>query len=92
MGVMSDASLAAAKADPEVVRVLLGRAVQRYGSQAKLAAACDVKQASIWQAIHSGQTSAELAVKIEAATAGDVPATELRPDLPWPALKQAVGA
>lgn len=65
-------------------RGLIEQAIQQFGSQEKLAKACGVKQASIWQAKEAGRASAELSMAIEQATGGKVLARELRPDLPWP--------
>jgi DNA-binding transcriptional regulator YdaS (Cro superfamily) len=67
-----------------MIRALLETAIGLLGSQAKLADACGVTQASIWQAKEAGRVSAELALMIERATAGEVAARRLRPDLPWP--------
>ena len=52
----------------------------------KAADACGVTQASVWQAKQAGRVSAELALLIERATAGEITARQLRPDLPWPDL------
>lgn len=68
-----------------MVRAHIQEAVRILGSQAKLAAACGVTQASIWQAMHVQRCSAELSMAIEQATAGAVKARTIRPDLPWPA-------
>lgn len=67
-----------------MIAELIKSAVSLLGSQAKLAAACGVSQASIWQAIDSQRCSAELAMAIEKATESRVTARALRPDLPWP--------
>lgn len=69
-----------------MIENLLKEAVTHCGSQAKLAAACGVKQASIWQAIHTKRCSAELAMAVEKATDGKVTARAIRPDLSWPVL------
>lgn len=68
----------------ERVRALLEQAIKFAGSQAKLAEACGIKQASIWAAKDNGRVSAELAISIHQATGGEVSAHELRPDLSWP--------
>lgn len=65
-------------------RGLIEQAIEIFGSQQKLAEACGVKQASIWQAKEAGRASAELSMAIEQATSGKVSARDLRPDLPWP--------
>jgi DNA-binding transcriptional regulator YdaS (Cro superfamily) len=67
-----------------MIRAHIETAIALLGSQAKLADACGVTQASIWQAKEVGRVSAELALLIERATAGGVTARQLRPDLPWP--------
>lgn len=64
---------------------LIKRAIAKYGTQGKLATACNVTQTAIWQAKESGHCSAELAMGIEHAMAGEITARQLRPDLPWPA-------
>ena len=51
------------------------------GNETKLAKACGVSQNAIWAAKRAKRVSAELAVKIEAATGGVVPRWKLRPDL-----------
>jgi DNA-binding transcriptional regulator YdaS (Cro superfamily) len=68
-------------------RPLLEEAVRIAGSQGKLGRKCGVSQASIWTAIKEGRPSAELAIKIEAATG--VKARDMRPDLPWPPVDGA---
>lgn len=65
-------------------KALIEQAIEIAGSQQKLADACGVKQASIWQAKEAGRASAELSMLIEQATGRKVLARDLRPDLPWP--------
>lgn len=65
------------------MREQIERAIRIVGSQSKLAEACGVKQASIWQAKEAGRVSAELALRIEQATEGQISRRDLRPDLPW---------
>lgn len=65
----------------ETVRELIEEAIRLLGSQAKLAKAAGVKQASIWQAKEAGRASAELALGIHRATDGRVSASKLRPDI-----------
>lgn len=72
-----------------MIRELLDKAIVHQGSQGKLAEACGVKQQSIWQARKTGRCSAQLAMAIEKATAGEVTAAQLRPDLPWPSQEGA---
>jgi DNA-binding transcriptional regulator YdaS (Cro superfamily) len=67
-----------------MIRAYIETAIALLGSQAKLADACGVTQASIWQAKKAGRVSAELALLIERATGGEITARQLRPDLPWP--------
>ena len=63
----------------------LDRALAAFaGKQRQLARAAGVSQSAISQAVSAGRVSAELAVKIEAATNGSVSRGDLRPDL-WPA-------
>lgn len=59
----------------------ISRAISIAGSEAKLGRAAGVSQNAIWQAKKKGRVSAELAIKIEKATAGLVTRLELRPDL-----------
>ncbi|ELS7774915.1 helix-turn-helix domain-containing protein [Escherichia coli] len=57
-------------------------AIALMGSQQKLAAACGVKQPSVWAWLHGKKrVSAENAKRIEMATNGGVPAYLIRPDL-----------
>jgi DNA-binding transcriptional regulator YdaS (Cro superfamily) len=70
------------------IRALIERAISIAGSQAKLADACGVKQASIWQAKDAGRVSAELAIGMHRATAGEVSCRALRPDLDWDAIAE----
>jgi DNA-binding transcriptional regulator YdaS (Cro superfamily) len=54
------------------------------GSEAKLAAATHVTQPAIHKLKRAERVSAEMAVRIEEATQGEVPRWKLRPDL-WAA-------
>jgi DNA-binding transcriptional regulator YdaS (Cro superfamily) len=66
-------------------RTLLAKAIDiAGGSQTKLGEACGCSQNAIHQALKIGRVSAKLAVKIDNATKGAVPAHLLCPDLPWP--------
>lgn len=68
---------------------LFARAVEiAGGSETKLAAAAGVSQNAIWAAKKAGRVSAQMAVRIEAATGGKVTRSQLRPDL-WPASETA---
>lgn len=60
---------------------LITRAIQLLGSEAKLASACGISQAAVWKAKRVGRVSAQFAVSIDRATAGEVPRWKLRPDL-----------
>jgi len=51
------------------------------GSQAKLATAIGLSQPLINKAKHSGRAGPKLALAIHHFTKGEVPASELRPDL-----------
>ena len=75
-----------------MIRAHIETAIALLGSQAKLADACGVTQASVWQAKEAGRVSAELALLIERATGGEVTARQLRPDLPWPGARLAPDA
>lgn len=63
---------------------LIEKAIKLVGSQDKLGELCGCSQNKIWLAKDRGKIDAELALKIEQATAGEVRARDLRPDLPWP--------
>lgn len=62
---------------------LLRRAVERVGSQKRLACFLNVSQAAVSKAVAENRCPAEWAVTIEAVTNGDISRSELRPDL-WP--------
>ncbi|EMV0769288.1 helix-turn-helix domain-containing protein [Salmonella enterica] len=66
-----------------MVNKTINLAIELVGSQQKLAAACGVKQPSVWAWLHGKKkVSAENAKRIELATNGHVPAYLIRPDLP----------
>lgn len=65
-------------------RPLIEAAIRLKGSEAKLAEACGVSQAAIWKAKVAGRVSANLAIKLERGTSGELPRWRLRPDL-WDA-------
>lgn len=74
------------------VSSLIKRAADLFGgSETKLAAAACCSQNTIWAARRANRISAELAVKIEAATDGAVARWEFRPDL-WDAPSSDVEA
>jgi DNA-binding transcriptional regulator YdaS (Cro superfamily) len=60
---------------------LIEQAASLAGSERKLAAAAGVSQNAIWAAKRKGTVTAELAVAIEAGTAGKITRQQLRPDL-----------
>ncbi len=60
----------------------LTKAIDVFGSQAKLAAAANVSQQAISAALNGSRSiSAEMAVAIERATQGHVQRADLRPDI-----------
>jgi len=65
------------------IREMIESAVGQFGSEAKLAAAAGVTQASINQAKHRGRVGPKLAIGLERATKGAIRRSDLRPDL-WP--------
>lgn len=65
----------------ERTRRLLRKAIVVCGGQAQLAAACGWSQQAISKAAMTGVVSAELALAIHKATAGEVLCAALRPDL-----------
>jgi DNA-binding transcriptional regulator YdaS (Cro superfamily) len=60
---------------------LITLAVAAFGSEAKLARAAGVSQVSIHRAKRADRVTAEMAVRIEAATNGLIKREQLRPDL-----------
>jgi DNA-binding transcriptional regulator YdaS (Cro superfamily) len=63
----------------------VARAVKICGSQPLLAAKMGCRQQTVSKMLNFEiPVSAEYALLMEAATAGEVPASETRPDLPWP--------
>ncbi|WP_440863041.1 transcriptional regulator [Symbiopectobacterium purcellii] len=61
----------------------IDEAIKIVGSQLKLAAACNVKQPSVWAWLHGKKkTSPTNAKRIEKVTKGRVLAYQIRPDLP----------
>jgi DNA-binding transcriptional regulator YdaS (Cro superfamily) len=57
------------------------RAIGHYGSQAKLAEAMGCSQQQIAYLLKASSISAEMALKIDAATNGEVSKHKLRPDI-----------
>lgn len=62
-------------------RHAITRAIELFGSEAKLARATGFAQQVFNRAVRRGRVSAELAIAIQKATGGAVTADELRPDL-----------
>lgn len=65
------------------VAPLIEQFIQRFGSEAKAAAAAGVSQPVVNAAKQAGRCGPKLAMGIEAATGGDISRSMLRPDL-WP--------
>lgn len=64
------------------VRQLIEKAVEKVGSEAELGKkAGGFSQNAIWQAKRRNSVTAEMALGIHRATDGEVPASDLRPDL-----------
>ena len=64
------------------VPTLIGKAVKRHGSQAKLAVAAGCSQQLISQLLKEEiGVTAEMAIKIDKATGGAVSKHDLRPDI-----------
>lgn len=64
-----------------MVREALKRAVDKFGSEAKLGEATGYSQNAIWQAKQRGRITAEMALRIEKATG--VSRRDLCPEFPW---------
>jgi DNA-binding transcriptional regulator YdaS (Cro superfamily) len=62
-------------------REAMQRAVEIFGSQAKLGAAIGFTQTSVHLAVKSGKPSVHMAINIERVTKGAVTANQLRPDV-----------
>ena len=66
----------------------IARAIDCLGTQEKLAKAIDLTQAAISQyVIGLKRPSAEVAIRIEAATRGRVRVEDIRPDVPWHVIR-----
>ena len=70
------------------IQKLIESAIDRFGSEAKLALAAGVSQPVVNAAKRTGKIGPRLAMGIHAATNGDISKTVLRPDL-WPAVEAA---
>lgn len=76
-----------------MIEQLINKAVAQFGSQKKLASAMGCCQQQISYMKTSSSVSAEMAMKIERATQGEVAKHELRPDLfEQPELAESKGA
>jgi DNA-binding transcriptional regulator YdaS (Cro superfamily) len=72
---------------------LIAKAIELCGSQPALAEKLGCRQQTISKMLNREiPVSAEHALLIASATAGMVPAQELRPDLPWPTIEQPLEA
>ena len=66
----------------------ISKAIECLGSQDQLAKAVDLTQSAIsFYATGQKRPSAEVAIRIEAATNGAVKAEEIRPDIPWHVIR-----
>lgn len=65
----------------ERTRSLVERAIQMFGSEAKLGKAIGRSQNAVWQAKRRGRVTAEMAIAIDEATEGVVSRHQLRPDI-----------
>ena len=71
----------------------ISKAIEIVGSQKQLAKAVDLTQAAISQyATGLKRPSAEVAIRIEAATKGRVRVEDIRPDLPWQVIRGSQAA
>jgi len=64
-----------------VMKTVIADLIQEFGSQQRLAEACGVTQVAISKLLRADRVSAEMAVRIEAATNGKIGRWRLRPDL-----------
>jgi DNA-binding transcriptional regulator YdaS (Cro superfamily) len=64
------------------MNISIQKAVKIAGGQSALARKCGVEQGYIWYWLHRAKkTPAEIVLKIEAATDGQITRYEMRPDL-----------
>ena len=71
----------------------VARAIDCLGTQEKLAKAIDLTKAAISQyATGLKRPSAEVAIRIEAATRGRVRVEDIRPDVPWHVIRGSQAA
>lgn len=67
--------------DSDAIREHIKRAIRIAGSEKKLGELVGRSQHAIWSAKELGRVTAELAVRIERATEGQVSRFDLKPDL-----------
>ncbi|SDG35191.1 transcriptional regulator [Pelagibacterium luteolum] len=68
---------------------LISRAVRYHGSQSKLAAKVGCSQQQIAYLLKAKSITAEMAMRIDAATEGEVSKHQLRPDIFGPAQTES---
>jgi DNA-binding transcriptional regulator YdaS (Cro superfamily) len=73
------------------LKTLIETAIGHHGSQAKLAEAMGCSQQQIAYLLKASSITAEMAMKVDAATAGTVSKHDLRPDI-FGAHKQKASA
>ncbi|MGR3482375.1 YdaS family helix-turn-helix protein [Salipiger marinus] len=64
-----------------MIHTYIQRAIRHHGSQSKLAEAAGCSQQQISYLLKAKRISADMAVKIDLATAGAVSRYEMRPDI-----------
>lgn len=69
------------KAMSDHVKTLVASFIGRFDSQTQAAAAAGVSQPALSEALKLGRVGPRLALGIDAATNGEIPKRELRPDL-----------
>ena len=72
-------------------QTLIIAAIERFGSEAKAAAAAGVSQPVINEAKKTGRVGPKLAIGLDRATGGEISKSDLRPDL-WPHSDQESAA
>lgn len=63
------------------LHTLIKRAIDHHGSQAKLAEKMGCSQQQIAYLLKAKSITAEMAMKVDAATGGAIPRHQLRPDI-----------
>ena len=64
-----------------VMNTLIKKAIQHAGSQKRLAQACGVSQPAVNKWLHGGNITPRNAISIERATEGQIPKSELCPEI-----------